>query len=263
MKIRDADPLLKMKNRTNKSTGSSSQVPEKKAIAIIIGWLMIWWPVVILMLVLIGAGITKYIWPQATMYSLMIQMTKAISILMLVIYVIYTRLLALETRKMADVSMGLFYSEKGRVASELSETTCNYNNLCDFAKSISQEIHLKEKKIPLEEYEEIVKAENLPAVSLLIKNLSARSIEADKIEYSVRHTGSDNKYNTFIKIGKEGTIKPWEDKIYYLIVAPEGEIEIVVESIYYLDTRGIVNKTEIAKSLRIERIRKPESTKNG
>jgi hypothetical protein len=253
---------MKTRNKI-KSTGSSSQVPEKGWLSSVFDWLIIWWPVVVLTLILIGAGITKYVWPQTTIYSLMIQMTKAISVLMLVIYVIYTRLLALETRKMADASMGLFYSEKGRVASELNETTCNYNNLCEYAKSISQEIHIKEKRIPLKEYEEIVKAENLPAVSLLIKNLSARSIEADKIEYSVRHTGSDNKYDTFIKIGKDGTIKPWEDKTYYLMVAPEGEVEIIVEAIYYLDNRGIVNKIEIAKSLRIERIRKPESTING
>ena len=224
---------------------------------------MVWWPVVVLVLVLIGAGITKYIWPQATLYSLMIHMTKAISLLMLVIYVIYTRLLAFETRKMAEASMGLFNSEKGIVTSEISQGICNYNDLCENARKITKEIHIGDKKLTEKEFEGLIKVENLPSIVIIIKNLSGRRIETDKIEYTVRHTGSDKTYRTINKIEKETTIGPWEDKTYNLIVAPEGEIEIVVESIYYLDNRGIINKIEVAKSKVLERIRKPESTPNG
>jgi len=252
-----------MKSRNNKSTGSSSQVPEKKRYTLFLEWLFVWWPVIILTLILLGAGVTKYIWPQAFIYSMMIEMTKAISLLMLVIYVIYTRLSAIETRKMAEASMGLFYSEKGIVTSEICQTACNYNNLCDNAKKITQDIHIIEKRIPEREYTDFVKGDNLPAVSLLIKNLSGRRIEADKIEYTVRHTGSDNKCKAVINVGKDSTIGPWEDKLYNLIVAPEGEIEVVVESIFYLDNRGVINKIEVGKTLRIDRIRKPERITNG
>lgn len=249
---------MSKKNKVE-STSSTSVITDENKLTKFKDWLITWWPVVLLFAVLIGAGITKYIYPNEVIYSLMIHLTKAISILMVVIYVIYTRSLALETKKMANASMALFYSEKGTVRSEVKQGNCNYDDLCDTVKDITKEIHLSEKKFTENEFQELMKQKNLPSVYVVINNLSGRRVQLAKIEYIVRHTGSDKKHSKTINVSEDARIDPWEDKEINLIVAPEGEIELEVEAIYYLDNRGIINRIVVDKTILIERIRVPKN----
>jgi len=250
------------KKTTSYTSTTSSTVSDEKWYQLLWGWIKTWWPLVGLFIVLIGAGLTKYVWPNEELFSLMIDLTKAISILMVVIYVIYTRLLALETKKMATASMSLFYSEKGTVRSELKQGNCKYDALLEPVKEISKEIHLTEKKFTEEEYKESIKQPNITSINIIINNLCGRRIQITKIEYLVRHTGSDIKHSKTISVEDDSRIDPWEDKEYILLVAPEGEIELEVEAVYYLDNRGIVNKIGVEKSLLVERIRVPKNTKD-
>lgn len=253
-----------MKNSNNKtSTGSASQGPVKKWYNHLLGWLIIWWPAVCLFVTLGIAGITKYIFQNQTIFDLMIYLIKSIGIIMVVLYVIYTRLLAIETKKMATASMGLYHSEKGTVLTELNEGSCYFNDLCDDAKKITREIHITDKKLLTEEFDELTRQKSLPAIYLKIKNRSARRIDASRIEYNVRHTGSDKIHEIQCNISKLGTIGPWEDNIFYLIAAPEGEVEINIVSIDYLDGGIVRRKNILDNKLILDRIRKPEKADNG
>ncbi len=253
--------MRKIENKT--STSSASQVPTKKWYNNTTSWLLIWWPAVLLFVTLATAGITKYIFPQQTIFDLMIYLIKAIGVIMLVLYVIYTRLLALETQKMANASMGLYNSEKGTVLTELNEGNCSYTDLCDDAKKVTRDIHINEKKLLDQEFQDVIQQNNLPAVFLKIKNRSGRRIDASRIDYSVRHTGSDRIYDTQCNISKLGTIGPWEDINIYLIISPEGEIEVQICSIDYLDGGVVQRKSVIDNRIVIDRIRKPEKANNG
>lgn len=244
------------KSNTATSTGSASQVTSNKWWLSLFDWLKIWWVVALLGFIFIVAGVTKYVHPFPMVTALMADIIKAIGVIMVVMYVIYTRLLAQETQKMAEASMGLYKSEKGTVMVELEETICGFQELSEDAKKITKEIHLEEKGINEAEFVTLVDSPKIPAISLLIKNLSGRRIEASKIDYKARHTGSDKIHDVCCDINKIGTIGPWEDKKIYLIVAPEGEIEISVKSIDYLDG-GIVQRVLIERKLSINRIRIP------
>lgn len=253
-----------MKNSDRKtSTGSSTQSPDKKRIDYLFGWLYIWWPAVCLFITLGIAGITKYIFPNQTIFDLMIYLIKSIGVIMVVFYVIYTRLLAIETKKMATASMGLYHSEKGTVLTELNEGSCCFNDLCDDAKKVTKDLHINDKKLLIEEFDELIKQKSLPAVYLKIKNRSARRIDASRIEYNARHTGSDKIYEAQCNISKFGTIGPWEDIVFYLIAAPEGEVEISIVSIDYLDGGIVQRKNILDNKLILDRIRKPEKANNG
>jgi hypothetical protein len=253
-----------MKRANNKtSTGSASQVTPKKWYNSLLDWMGVWWPALCIFVTLIIAGITKYIFPKQAIFDLMIYLIKSIGVVMVVLYVIYTRLLATETKKMADASMGLYNSEKGTVLTELNEGICSYTDLCEDAKKITRDIHVLDKKILDEEFNELMNQKNLPAIYLKIKNRSGRRIDANKIEYTVRHTGSDKIYEMQCNIRKMGTIGPWEDSDFYLIVSPEGEVEITLISIDYLDGGIVQRKTVIDNKLILDRIRKPERINNG
>ena len=251
-----------MKNKnSNTSTGSPSSSP-KNWYNYLTEWSLIWWPIILLVLILITAGITKYLFSYPIIYSMMIDLTKAIGLLMIVMYVIYTRILSLETKRMAEASMGLYISEKGMVLAEPVETSCEYNSLVDDAKKATLNIHIDDKKLTKPECDKLFQERNIPSISLKIKNISGRRIEANKIEYKVRHTGSDKFHDIVCDISKIGTIIPWADMEVPLILAPEGEIEILVNSFFYLDG-GIVQRISVGKSIILERIRKPENTANG
>jgi hypothetical protein len=253
-----------MKSTNNKtSTGSTSQDPVIKWHNHLFDWLKIWWPAVCLFITLGIAGITKYIFPNPPIFDFMIYLIKSIGVIMVVLYVIYTRLLADETKKMATASMGLYHSEKGTVLTELNEGSCCYNDLCADAKKVTKEIHLNDKKLLPEEFEELTKQKSLPAIYLKIKNRSARRIDASKIDFNVRHTGSDKVYEAQCNISNSGTIGPWEDNIFFLITAPEGEVEITIVSFDYLDGGVVQRKNIIDNKLVLDRIRKPEKVDNG
>jgi hypothetical protein len=245
----------------NKSTGSSSQATIKKFDNKFFKWLLIWWPVLLLGIILVIAGVTKYIYPNNSVYSLMVYLIKAISVIMIVMYVIYTRLLSLETQRMAEASIGLYNSEKGTVLAELTESVCDFDNLLSDAKKITKTLHISDKKLGEEEFSKLVKEKNIPAISLLIKNISARRIEASKISYKVRHTGCEKYYDINCDISQIGTIIPWADKEIALVIAPEGEIEIIINSIDYLDG-GVVQRINLKDNYILERIRKPEKKEN-
>jgi len=243
-----------MGNENNTSTDSTPQNTDKK---IVKSWIFTWWPVVFLSLVLIVAGITKYIYIDDTIYSIMKDLIKSISIIMIVMYVIYTRLLSLETKKMAEASIGMYSSEKGTVLGELIESNCNYNHLCKEAQEITNTIHINEKKISDPEFTELIKIDNLPSIALKVKNMSARRIEASKVELKARHSGNENYYDLRYDLSKVGTIGPWEDKEIQLIATPEGEIEIDIKSMEYLDG-GIIRRIPLNIKINLKRIRKPE-----
>jgi hypothetical protein len=193
-------------------------------------------------------------------YSISLDLIKAISILLVAMYVIYTRLLSVETKNMAGASIGLFNSERGTVLLDLMETNCDYTDLSDPVKLLTKEIHLNDKKLREEEIHSLEKDKNIPAISLKIKNMSGRRIEASKIDYKARHTGTNNFHDLCCDITRIGTILPWEDKLIHLIVAPDGEVEIVTNSFEYLDG-GLVQRISVVKSIQLERIRKPENNK--
>lgn len=222
----------------------------------------IWWPVLLIIIVFGIAGATKYLWPNSTIYSLMIDLVKAISLLLVVFYVIYTRLLAIETKKMATTSMALFYSEKGSVRSELHQGDCSFSNLCEQVQELTKKIHVEEKGFTEEEFGESIKQKSIPSIDIEINNLTGRRIQVTKIEYNIRHTGSDQKHASVINIEKDSKIDPWKDMILHLCAAPEGEVEIDNVSVIYLDNRNIQNKIGVENSLKIERIRKPKNTED-
>lgn len=252
------EKLNKSNNKT--STGTSSQVPIKKWYKSFFEWLLTWWPAAFLFLAIVIAGFTKYIIPKENVYQLMIQIIKSIGVIMAVFYVIYTRSLALETKKMAIASMGMYDSEKGTVLTELSEGNSSFDSLIDDVKKITKEIHLVDKKLSESEFDELMRQNNLPAILLKIKNRSGRRIDLSKIEFSVRHTGSDNRHDINCNISKMGNIGPWEDAEICLIVSPEGEVEINIYSIDYLDGGVVQRKSNLDNKLVLDRIRKPEVT---
>lgn len=251
------------KSNTKSTTSTSANTSLKTYFNKFLDWFMIWWPAVLLFIALITAGITKYIFPIQFVYELMIQIVKAIGVIMAVFYVIYTRTLALETKKMAIASMGMFDSEKGTVLTELSEGNCNFHNLCEDVKKVTKEIHINDKKISEEEFRGLMSQKNLPAIFVRIKNRSGRRIDPSRIEYSARHTGSDKKHDITCNISKIGNIGPWEDLEVFLIVSPEGEVEIALSSIDYLDGGVVQRKNNLDNKLVLDRIRKPEKENNG
>lgn len=227
-----------------------------------IQWSKVWWPVLLLVVILGMAGFTKYISPDELLYNIVSDLIKAIGLLMVVMYVIYTRLLAIETKNMTEVSKGLYSSEKGTVFGEAIISVWSYEKLPEDVKKITQTIHLKDKKLTEDEFQRLIKDEDLPAISIKIKNFCARRIEARIVRYKVRHTGSRTYHNVDCDISQFGKLMPWEDKTIGLIVAPEGEVEVIINSIIYID--GDVEKlAKIASNqLPLERIRKPEKTSN-
>ena len=248
-----------MRNKAKPTTSSSSQV-SINWYSKIFSWVSIWWLVMALVFVLLIAGIFKYLWNIPLMYSLSLDLIKAISILLVAMYVIYTRLLSIETKSMAQASIGLFNSERGTVLIDLLESNCDFTDLSDQVKNLTKEIHLKDKKLRDTEIKSLENEKNAPAISVKIKNMSGRRIEASKIDFKARHTGSDNFYDLCCDITRIGTILPWEDKVIHLILAPEGEVEIITNSFEYLDG-GLVHRLNVVKSIQIERIRKPEVIK--
>lgn len=248
-------------NKNSTSTGSSE--PVKKWYYSLFAWLLTWWPVAFLLMALSVAGFSKYVFPNQIVYELMIQIIKSIGVVMAVLYVIYTRTLAIETRKMAVASMGMYDSEKGTVLTELCEGNYNYNNLCEDVKKATKEIHISDKKLTKAEFELLSQQNNLPAVLLRIKNRSGRRIDPSKIEYSARHTGSDKNHLIVCNVSKMGNIGPWEDLEICLIVSPEGEVEITVSSFDYLDGGIVQRKGNLDNRLALDRIRKPENVTNG
>lgn len=239
------------------STGPASKTSDKKWFSSLAASSRIWWPVVLLALVLVIAGITKYLLPDAKIYSLMVDLIKAISVIMVVMYVIYTRLLAIETTKMAEASMAIYNSEKGTVTADVIETVAYYNDLPNDARRISKDLHIKDKKLTESEFENLIGEKKVPTISLKIKNRSSRCIDASKIDYQVRHTGCDNPYDVSCDISPIGTINPWADKEIPLIIAPEGEVEVKILSVDYLDN-GVVQRVNVTLKKIIERIRIPE-----
>jgi hypothetical protein len=243
------------------STGSSYLTSDNKNYSKIVSFIYLWWAVILLLIVLVLAGITKYIYPNPILYSLMIDLVKATSIIMIVMYVIYTRILSLETKRMAQASMGLYISEKGTVLTEVNESICTYEQLPENCQKSAKDIHTKEKKMSEKEFEDLVYGKNAPAIFLKIKNMSGRRIEASKIMYQIRSTGSDNFYDITCDISKTGTINPWADKEIPLVVAPEGEIEIKINFMEYLDG-GVVQRIQVSQNKILERIRKPAKNIN-
>ena len=255
---------MKMNKSNNKtSTSTTTQSPLKTYSIRFYEWFKVWWPALFLFLALITAGVTKYIFPQRIVYELMVQIVKSIGVIMAVFYVIYTRTLALETKKMAIASMGMFDSEKGTVLTELAEGNCDYINLCNDVKNLTREIHINDKKLTENEFDDVMSQKNLPAIFVRIKNRSGRRIDPSKIEYSARHTGSDIKHNISCNISKIGNIGPWDDLEVYLIASPEGEVEISISSIDYIDGGVVQRKNNLDNMLVLERIRKPEKVNNG
>lgn len=245
------------KNKKNNTTGTASISPNDSKKIKLYKVLKIWWPVAILLLIFVIAGFTKYIYNNNVIYSFTIDLIKSIGVLMIVMYVIYTRILSLETKRMAEASMGMYIAEKGTVLTEVYESTSDFSHLTEDVKKITQKIHINDKKISQDEFDSYKEQTDLPSVILVIKNICSRRIEASKIDFSVRHTGTTEPYDVSCDISKIGPILPWTDKEISLIVAPEGEIEIIVKSIDYVDG-GIVQRVSVDEKVTLPRIRKPE-----
>lgn len=249
----------KRKNTTTASSveGSSFCKKSKKC-----EWIKIWWPAVLLTMALSLAGIAKYVIPNEYLFGIAGDATKAIGVLMAVMYVIYTRVLATETKNMAEASIGMYYYGMGTIITELNEISCNYNSLCDEVKKLIKEIHVKDKNFSEKEFDSTVMEQSLPAFSLKLRNRSGRGIDTQLIEYTVRHTGEENGRKLLLDISKNGDIDPWKDKDIVLFVYPEGEIEITVHTIEYYDGKE-VKKVEVDITKKVGRIRKPEGKSNG
>ena len=190
----------------------------------------------------------------------MIDLLRALGVLMIILYVIYTRLLSLETKKMAEATMGLLKEQKGSVLAELVECECNFEEIAEDVKIITETLHMEDKGFTKQEFDELIKKEGLHAVALVLKNWSSRPIEGKKIEYKIRHTGSDNIHDIICDISKEGRIEAWKEKSFTLIIVPEGEIELVTSAFNYLDASGTVQRANITKEITLTRIRKPEKS---
>jgi hypothetical protein len=218
-----------------------------------------WWPAVIIVILFIIAAISKYFIPNIKIYSMTVDSIKAIGVLTLVVYAIYTRSLALDTGKMAEASLGLYESERGAVHVYLTESNVSYNSLTKKAQEATETIHIQEKKIQKDEFDALVKKGNIPAVCCKIKNSSGRQIHVSKITYFARHTGTEKGLDIILDINEIGTvtINPLKSKTIPLIVAPEGEVEVTVSAIEYLDGTVVQRANIIKSTVKLERIRVP------
>lgn len=247
---------------TNTGSGTTTKENNTKIFLSFLSWCKIWWPVILLVTILTIAGVSKYMFPNKDVYSIMMDLIKAIGILMVVMYVIYTRLLAIETKNMTEVSKRLYSSEKGSVLAEAIISVCDFNELPNEASKITEVIHIDDKKLTKEEFGKFKNETELPAISVKIKNICGRRIEAMEIRYKVRHTGTRDFHEVNCNISKIGKILPWEDKVIGLIIAPEGEIEVFINKINFID--GDIEKPAniIINQLLLERLRQPEKVKN-
>lgn len=249
-----------MKKTDTKSTSSTSQDEQKNDSLQRLGaWISIWWPAVLIIAALTTSAFTKYIAPNETIHGLATEIAKAVGLIMAVFYVIYTRILAVETKKMAEASMGMFDSDKGTVLIELSEGNCNFLDLCEDVQEITKKIHITDKKVSKGEFDKLMNEGALPGIYARIKNRSGRRIDPSRVEFTARHTGSDNKHDVACNISKVGTIGPWEDLEVFLIASPEGEVEIALSSVDYLDGGVVQRKNNLGYVVVLERIRKPEN----
>ena len=250
-------------SETKSSTGSISEsnfIRQKPRLG---NWFKIWWPIPIFLVILIVAGFSKYFLQDEILTSIMFDLIKAVGLLLVLLYVIYTRLLALETKSMADASKGLYSSEKGTVLAESIVSVCDYNKLPEEVKEVSKKIHLNEKKWSEKEFQGLFSEKELPAISLNIKNICARRIELREIKYEVRHTGNYNNYPVTCNISHIGKILPWEDKSITLVVAPEGEVEVTIISINFMDGDILKPANIVSDKKVLPRIPKPEKSSNG
>jgi hypothetical protein len=220
--------IMKSTQSGTTSTAASSQAKSETAFKHLLAWLGVWWPIPGLGTVFAAAGVFKYLLPKTNLYPVMVDLIKAISVLMVAVYVVYTRILSIETKKMAEASMGLYTAERGTVLAELSEIVCDYRLLPAKAQEAARTVHLEDKKMSKEEFDSLLIDHNLPTVNLRIQNMSGRRIEIRRIDYKVRHTGSDKNHSVICDVSNAGTLNPWGDKDVPLMVAPEGEIEIFV-----------------------------------
>ena len=249
-----------MKKTDTKSTSSTSQDESKNdLIQRFSAWIIVWWPAVLIIAALSTSAFTKYIIPNERIHDLATEIAKAVGLLMAVFYVIYTRILAVETKKMAEASIGMFDSDKGTVLIELSEGNCNFSDLCEDVQEITKEIHIADKKVSEGEFEKLISENSLPGIYARIKNRSGRRIDPSRVEFTARHTGSDNKHDIACNISKVGNIGPWEDLEVFLIASPEGEVEITLSSVDYLDGGVVQRKNNLGYVVVLERIRKPEN----
>ena len=243
---------------TNTSSGPTVEESNAGKTIIAFNWLKIWWPVLLLAIILMVTGISKYVYSDPYLLSIMKDLIKAIGILMVVMYVIYTRLLAIETKNMTEVSKRLYSSEKGTVLAEAIISVCDFNKLPDEARKITETIHKEDKKLTDPEFEKIINATDIPAISVKIKNICSRRIEAMEISYKARHTGKNIYREVKCDISRIGKILPWEDKVIGLIVAPEGEIEVLISYITLIDGDNEKPINITIGSLQLDRLRQPE-----
>lgn len=226
--------------------------------------MIIWWPVVALAIIFALAGFTKYIYPKDVytikdiVYSISVDLIRAVGVLMVVVYVIYTRLLTNETRKMAEATIGLYASERGTLFTTLVELNYDFDRLPIEAQEVTVEIHEKEKKLTDIEMRNLKEGKGLPAIVLQIRNMSSRAIEVTKVQYQARHTGNSNWRDVTCNTNSIGLTDLWRHIEVPLIVAREGEVEVAVMSITYKENTGVIQRFLASDVLRVDRIRKPE-----
>jgi len=220
--------------------------------------LKIWWPLVSIGCLLVVAGFAKYVIPNTWILGLSLDLVKAVGVLAVVVYAIHARLLSIDTSRMAQATIDMHKMERGAVIVSLFEGSAKLCDLPREAQTLISKIHTQDKMIPIDEFNNVTST-LCPAVTCRITNRTSRCIEASRVAFSAKHTGSRDGESILCDFSEVITVQAWSDSVIPLVVAPEGELEVTLETFHFLDG-GLVQEGIIqSRSFKLDRIRPPKS----
>ncbi len=217
----------------------------------------VWWPLFSIGFLLVAAGFAKYILHNAWVLGLSLDLVKAVGVIAVVVYAIHARLLSVDTSRMAQATIDMHKMERGAVIVSLFEGSAKLCDLPREAQNLTSKIHTKDKNIPIDEFKEVTSTV-CPAVTCRVTNRTSRCIEASRVGFSAKHTGSPDGESILCDFSEVITVQAWSDSEIPLIVAPEGELVVTLETFHFLDG-GLVQEGIIQSgSFKFDRIRPPK-----
>ncbi|MQY71083.1 hypothetical protein GH141_04035 [bacterium] len=205
------------------------------------------------------SGLVKFIWPNNTLYAIGSALLQAVAILAVVVYVIYTRDLAVATKDMAEAYKEMIEIERGDVQVELFADRVNPKDATEDVKTLSREIHTIDKELSIDEYKRYSSSSEIDGIVCRVLNRCPRKIDVKSIMLKIRHTGEKQFRDLLYEPpAARQEIPAMENQIFVVLFAPEGHVRIKAEYVKFQDA-GKLRERLLTVDFTVKRIRYPES----
>jgi len=180
-----------------------------------------------LLLALTIAAVAEYVLHNNGLAAVALNFAKAIGLLAAVMYVVYTRDMALATA-------GVLAANKGIVLANLYQSTSSYEKLPESARQVCREVHLADKRLEMDEFGNLCKVKDTPAVKLKVWNLTPRHILLLKGYFTVRNRDEDPVRDLVLDFGKL-PLSPDARQHLTAMVMPKGHVVVSLKRVEYWD----------------------------